>query len=480
MISAAERDACMALMDEMSAYLTEQIELKRAQPGDDIMTALVQATDEGDRLTTEELLAQLITLYVAGHEPTTSLIGNGLLHLLEEPDQLAALRHDPAQLPHAINELLRFDGPNQFVRRITLEPMVLSGQEVPAGAVLYLCVASANRDADHFGPDADRLRIDRPDAAQHLQFGAGIHNCLGNHLARLQAEIALGRADRPAGRHRPGRRTGVERADGAARAAVAAHHLPGRGPPHPSRTAMSNAEPTPTADRPGRPDQADLSDVAGDRHRPGVGRRPLHRHLGRLPRRRPTSPTTAPYLEAAYLDDFDAWAAAFANPYDDLKGGDGGRNWDHDRRLAELEADGVVAEVMFPNTIPPFFPKSSLVYQPPGLDGRRPRACAGPGCGPTTAGWPSSARRRPAGGPASPRSCCTTSTPRWPRSAGPPTAGLTGGVLLPGVPARLGPAPALRARLRADLGDLRGAGRSRQHPQRQHRPRLRRLPRGQA
>ncbi len=191
MISAEERDACLALMDEMSAYLTDQIELKRTQPGDDIMTALVQATDEGDRLTTEELLAQLVTLYVAGHEPTTSLIGNGLLHLLDEPDQLADLRRDPAQLPHAINELLRFDGPNQFVRRITLEPIELSGQQVPAGAVLYLCVASANRDADHFGPDADRLRIDRPDAAQHLQFGAGIHNCLGNHLARMQAEVAL-------------------------------------------------------------------------------------------------------------------------------------------------------------------------------------------------------------------------------------------------------------------------------------------------
>jgi cytochrome P450 len=192
MISLAERDACLALMDQMSLYLTDQIELKRAHPGDDIMTALVQATDEGDRLTTEELLAQLVTLYVAGHEPTTSLIGNGLLHLLDEPDQLDALRHDPSRLPHALNELLRFDGPNQFVRRITLEPIELSGQEVPAGAVLYLCVASANRDADHFGADADRLRIDRPDAVQHLQFGAGIHNCLGNHLARMQAEVALG------------------------------------------------------------------------------------------------------------------------------------------------------------------------------------------------------------------------------------------------------------------------------------------------
>ena len=187
-----EREACMALLDDMQDYLEDQIGQKRAQPADDIMSALVQATDAGDRLSTEELLAQLVTLYVAGHEPTTSLIGNGLLHLLEEPDQLERLAVEPDLITNAVMELLRFDGPNQFVRRISVAPMVLSGREVPAGSVLYLCVASANRDAERFGPDADRVRVDRPEASQHLQFGAGIHNCLGNHLARLQAEIALG------------------------------------------------------------------------------------------------------------------------------------------------------------------------------------------------------------------------------------------------------------------------------------------------
>lgn len=187
-----EREACMALLDDMQDYLEDQIGQKRAQPGDDILSALVQATDAGDRLSTEELLAQLVTLYVAGHEPTTSLIGNGLLHLLEEPDQLERLAVEPDLITNAVMELLRFDGPNQFVRRISVAPMVLSGREVPAGSVLYLCVASANRDAERFGPDADRVRVDRPEASQHLQFGAGIHNCLGNHLARLQAEIALG------------------------------------------------------------------------------------------------------------------------------------------------------------------------------------------------------------------------------------------------------------------------------------------------
>jgi cytochrome P450 len=192
LIEPAERDACMALMDDMQDYLTDQIGQKRAHPGEDIMSALVQATDEGDRLTTEELLAQLITLYVAGHEPTTSLIGNGLLHLLAEPDQFERLRREPGLRANAVMELLRFDGPNQFVRRVAVEPLTLSSRVVPAGGVLYLCVASANRDQAHWGPDADRVRVDRPEASQHLQFGAGIHNCLGSHLARMQAEIALG------------------------------------------------------------------------------------------------------------------------------------------------------------------------------------------------------------------------------------------------------------------------------------------------
>ncbi len=187
-----ERQACLDLMNDMEDYLVDQIETKRAHPADDIMTALVQATDEGDRLSTEELLAQLVTLYVAGHEPTTSLVGNGLLHLLAVPDQLATLQADPDPAAQHHNELLRFDGPNQFVRRITLEPITLSGVEVPAGAVCYLCVASANRDDDRFGPDADQVRIDRPEASAHLQFGSGVHNCLGTHLARMQAEIALG------------------------------------------------------------------------------------------------------------------------------------------------------------------------------------------------------------------------------------------------------------------------------------------------
>lgn len=143
-----EHARCQALVDEMYAYLEDQIEVKRRSPADDVMTELVQAeikptrlggsaaesmgggggaVGRGDRLTRAELVAQLVTLYVAGHEPITGLIGNGLLALLRQPDQLARLREQPELLPNAVHELLRFDGPNQFVRRIATRTMEIGG-----------------------------------------------------------------------------------------------------------------------------------------------------------------------------------------------------------------------------------------------------------------------------------------------------------------------------------------------------------------
>lgn len=181
-----------AEMDEMYEYVAGQIDAKRADPADDVLTALVLAEDGGDRMDREELVAQVVTLYVAGHEPTMALIGNGLLALLRQPDQLARLRDDPGLVPNAVHELLRYDGPNQFVRRIALRPLELGGRTIGAGDVIYLGVGAANRDPARWGPDADRVRVDRPDAPQHVQFGQGIHHCLGAHLARLQAEVALG------------------------------------------------------------------------------------------------------------------------------------------------------------------------------------------------------------------------------------------------------------------------------------------------
>ena len=190
-MSAAERAECTRGLDEMYAYLEEQADRKRTHPGDDLMSTLVHAEVDGEHLSQEDLVAQLVTLYMAGHEPTASLVAAGTLALVREPDQLARLRGDRGLLRNAISELLRFDGPNHFVRRFTTRPTAVGDTELPAGAVIYASPASANRDPRRWGDDADRVQVDRADASQHLQFGAGVHACLGSHLARLQAEIAF-------------------------------------------------------------------------------------------------------------------------------------------------------------------------------------------------------------------------------------------------------------------------------------------------
>jgi cytochrome P450 len=190
-ISDEDYDACMVLLDEMERYLSDVTDDKRGRPGDDILSGLLQAEVDGDRLSHGELIAQLVTLYVAGHEPTTALVGNGMAALLAHPQQLAHLQAHPEIVPAAVAELLRYDGPNQFVRRVAVEPMRFGDRVVEPGDVLYLGVGAANHDPAQWGDDADELRVDRPDAAQHVQFGGGIHHCLGAHLARLQAEIAL-------------------------------------------------------------------------------------------------------------------------------------------------------------------------------------------------------------------------------------------------------------------------------------------------
>jgi cytochrome P450 len=186
-----EYDACMRLLGEMERYLDEVADQKRTTPGDDVLTALVQAEVDGERLSRGELIAQLVTLYVAGHEPTTALIGNGIAALLAHPEQLALLHARPELIPHAVLELLRFDGPNQFVRRIATAPLTIGDRTIAPGDVLYLGVGAANHDPEHWGADGDVLDVTRSDATQHLQFGGGIHHCLGAHLARLQAEVAL-------------------------------------------------------------------------------------------------------------------------------------------------------------------------------------------------------------------------------------------------------------------------------------------------
>jgi cytochrome P450 len=186
-----EYDRCIAKIAEMEEYLAAAADEKRRRPGDDVLTQLVDTEVDGERLSDAELVAQLVTLYVAGHEPTTALIGNGMAALLTHPDQMVWLRAHPERIPDAVQELLRYDGPNQFVRRTALEPMMLGDHTIDAGDVLYLAVGAANHDPARWGADADDLQLDRADASQHVQFGGGIHHCLGAHLARTQAEVAL-------------------------------------------------------------------------------------------------------------------------------------------------------------------------------------------------------------------------------------------------------------------------------------------------
>jgi cytochrome P450 len=186
--------AAIAAADaELSAIAAEMIAWKRANPADDLLTALVQAEDDGDVLDDEELIAQTLLLYIAAHETTVNLIAGGTLALLRHPSQLARLRGDPGLAPQAVEELLRYDSPVQASRRITLEPVTLRDTTIPAGAFVMVSLASANRDESFWGPDAAELELGREKARQHVSFGAGHHHCLGASLARLEAVIAFER-----------------------------------------------------------------------------------------------------------------------------------------------------------------------------------------------------------------------------------------------------------------------------------------------
>jgi len=177
-------------LNEFRAYLRDLIVQRRAAPGDDLITGLIQVTGEGDHLSEEEMLGLCMLLLFAGHETTTNLIGNGLLALLRHPDQLALLRQDPTLIGGAVEELLRYDSPVQGTPRIVTEEMTLGETVVQPGQTLLLLYGAANRDPERF-PDPDRLDITRRDN-KHLAFVHGAHFCLGAALARMEAQIALG------------------------------------------------------------------------------------------------------------------------------------------------------------------------------------------------------------------------------------------------------------------------------------------------
>ncbi|MFF2400677.1 cytochrome P450 family protein [Streptomyces goshikiensis] len=177
----------------MRAYVTELVRAKRAAPGDDLLSGLIAARDEEQRLTEDELVAMVFLLLAAGHITTVNLISGGIAMLLTHPAQLDLLRSDPELLPGAIEEFLRYDGPvSPGIARFAREDVEIAGVTVPRGATVLIGSAIADRDPARF-PDPERLDITRQDNA-HLAFGHGIHYCLGAPLARLEGQIAIAAA----------------------------------------------------------------------------------------------------------------------------------------------------------------------------------------------------------------------------------------------------------------------------------------------
>jgi cytochrome P450 len=184
-------DEQRANLEAMSGYFRALADRKRAEPADDLITFLVQAEDEDDRLDDTELLSMIFIVYVAGHITTVNLIGNGVVALLSHPDELAKVRADATLAHNLVEETLRYWGPaEQTFPRIALEAVILEGITVARGERVMVSLAAADRDPARFA-DPDRFDVSRPDANRHIAFGKGIHACLGAPLARAEGEIAF-------------------------------------------------------------------------------------------------------------------------------------------------------------------------------------------------------------------------------------------------------------------------------------------------
>jgi cytochrome P450 len=175
-------------------YLVSIVEERRRNLGDDLLSALIQAEESGDRMSTAELIAFVLLLYVAGHETTVNLIGNGTLALLRHPDQLTIWRDTPALDATAVDELLRYDGPVQLTVRVPVVPVHYQTPDgsvtVEPGTVVMTLLGAANHDPAMFD-NPQELRFDRPNSNRHLALAAGVHYCLGASLAKLEASVAI-------------------------------------------------------------------------------------------------------------------------------------------------------------------------------------------------------------------------------------------------------------------------------------------------
>jgi cytochrome P450 len=176
-------------MDEMRAYVGALVDARRTHPTNDLLTGLVHATVDGERLTEDEILGFFQVLLVAGSETTTNLIDNAVIDLLEHPAELDRLRAAPALVPSAIEEVLRHRSPAQAMFRRARRDVVLHGRTIPAGSLVLAMIGAANRDPAAFG-EPDRFDVTR-DPNPHLAFGHGAHFCLGAALSRLEGRIAL-------------------------------------------------------------------------------------------------------------------------------------------------------------------------------------------------------------------------------------------------------------------------------------------------
>jgi cytochrome P450 len=162
---------------------------RRRRPGDDLLSRLMESEFEGEPVSDDEVVSYVSLMLGAAAETTANLIGNSLLALLQHPDQLQLLREDPALVPGAIEELLRFDSPAQLHGRWALEDVEVGGRTIPRGSKVILLIGAANRDPDQF-PDPDALDVRRSNV-RFASFGTGVHYCLGAGFARLEASVAL-------------------------------------------------------------------------------------------------------------------------------------------------------------------------------------------------------------------------------------------------------------------------------------------------
>ena len=181
-----------AAVQQVLGFLIPVIEHRRKNLGDDILSGLIVAEESGERLSLPELISTVVLLYIAGHETTVNLIGNGALALSQNPEQRALWRSAGESLDsNAIDELLRYDGPVQQTIRVPLVDMEVSGGVLPAGHRVLTLLGAANRDPEQFDAP-DELHLDRVGASRHMAFASGIHFCLGSSLAKLEGSVALG------------------------------------------------------------------------------------------------------------------------------------------------------------------------------------------------------------------------------------------------------------------------------------------------